>query len=853
MRSLLRNSLVLILCVLGAAVWSSAAQAACANPAGNEGRLIYNTTTQQFQYCDGTDWIAMNPPGSGSGGCANPAMVEGQINYNPDYRVLQGCAGNIWKAMGPIGGTSGGGSGGGDYTKIFAGGFNTCGLKADGSLWCWTNDGSGQLGNGDPMENSTAPVEVIGGPWKKASIGGVASVCAIKADDSMWCWGDANFGILGNGLATGNQSSPYAVSGGGTWSDISLAYFQACGIKTDGTLWCWGTDQNGALGNGAAGNSNVPDQESTGATDWAQVAAGGSFTCAIKTDGTLWCWGAGANGRLGNGGTADQPSPVQESTGATDWAQVAAGGGFTCAVKTDGTLWCWGNASDGMGDQLNPNQEATAATDWARVEASDNWYQHACALKTDGSLWCWGANSYGELGDGTTTNSNSIVAALPGSAWTDFDIGSGHTCGIKTDGSRWCWGENGQGQLGSSSTSGNHDAPVQIGTADWKEVSVGWGGDTAFTCGVQSDDSLWCWGNDGAGELANGAVTGNQTSPYAAGDGGAWKKLAAATGYGEHVCGIQTDDSLWCWGSDYNGELGNGAVTGSQASPGAVSGGGTWIDISTGSHYSSGPLSCGIKTDGSAWCWGTDNNGQIGNGGPSGDRTTPTSVSGGGTWLQISVGGMHACGIQDDDTGWCWGNDDNGQLGNGATIGDQNSPVAIAGGYSWKQISAGVVYTCGIQTDDSLWCWGWVGGDSPTLVDAGPWKYVAAGGWAIHTCAIKSDDTLWCWGVDDSGQLGNGPVSGNQGSPYPVAGGYTWKTVSVGANISCGITSANKLMCWGSNLVGQLGIGDTDISANGALSDYCGAPAGGAGSLIYNSSSSIMQYCDGNGWVGIGK
>jgi len=254
---------------------SAPAYADCANPARPVGTAIYNTTTQQFQYCDGTDWVAMHPPGSGSGGCANPARAEGRMIYNPPQRVLQGCAGNVWKAMGPIGGGTQS-----KWAQISAGQSHSCAIKSDGTLWCWGGDASGELGNGATTGDQTSP----------------------------------------------NQESTLATD----WASVSAGEGATCATKINGTLWCWGADSYGKLGNGAtAGDQISPSQESTLATDWASVSTGNWHTCATKTDSTLWCWGRDNNGQLGNGATAgDQISPSQESTAATDWASVSAGASF---------------------------------------------------------------------------------------------------------------------------------------------------------------------------------------------------------------------------------------------------------------------------------------------------------------------------------------------------------------------------------------------------------------------------------------------------------------------------------------------------------------------------------------------
>jgi alpha-tubulin suppressor-like RCC1 family protein len=197
-------------------------------------------------------------------------------------------------------------------------------------------------------------------------------------------------------------------------------------------------------------------------TTWVQVSSGQDHTCATRSDGTLWCWGLNSEGRLGDGTTTNRLSPVQVVPGTT-WAWVAGSQFHTCATRSDGTLWCWGKNDYGqLGDgtttnRLSPVQVGTETT-WARVAAGD---QHSCATKKDGTLWCWGYNLSGQVGDNTGSMCLSPAEGqqygesclLPiqvgtDSGWDRISAGVAHTCATRTDGSLWCWGYSGNGQLG---------------------------------------------------------------------------------------------------------------------------------------------------------------------------------------------------------------------------------------------------------------------------------------------------------------------------------------------------------------------------------------------------------------------
>jgi alpha-tubulin suppressor-like RCC1 family protein len=366
--------------------------------------------------------------------------------------------------------------------------------------------------------------------------------------------GDA-FGLW----ATGGQAAPapspspppparYALT-------VSAGEYHTCAVHGDHTLWCWGENGNGQLGDGTTNGSDVPVQETTAASDWAAVTAGYVHTCAIKTTGTLWCWGDNGNGQLGDGNTSDSHVPVQEST-ASNWAAVAAGYNYTCAIKTTGTLWCWGDNGNGqLGDGTTngsdvPVQETTAASNWAAVAAG---YNSTCAIKTTGTLWCWGNNGNGQLGNGTTNGSDvPVQETTAASDWAAVTVGYVHTCAIKTTGTLWCWGNNGNGQLGNGTTNGS-DVPVQETTAasDWAAVAAG----NVHTCAVKTTGTLWCWGYDGDGQLGNGTTNGSDVPVQETAAASDW--AAVSSGYA-HTCAIKTTGAVWCWGYNGDGQLGDG-------------------------------------------------------------------------------------------------------------------------------------------------------------------------------------------------------------------------------------------------------------------------------------------------------
>ena len=293
-------------------------------------------------------------------------------------------------------------------------------IKSDGTLWSWGMNNVGQLGVGDTT-NTSSPVQVGAlTDWDKLACG-FQTTATIKTDGTMWLFGSGKYGALGDGT-TVDKSSPVQMGALTTWSKIGYGYGAGIAIKTDGTLWTWGTNWYGQMGIGTSGNTyNSPNQ--VGAlTDWSFPTAGGGdvgFDLCVKTDGTLWAWGRNDKGQLGTNNTTDYSSPVQVGA-LTDWAEVQAGeDDWTAALKTDGTIWAWGEGSAGQLGQGNTTDYSSpvqvgALTTWSKISTAYNIFY---ALKTDGTVWAWGAGNDGALGQGNTTSYSSPVQVGALTTW----------------------------------------------------------------------------------------------------------------------------------------------------------------------------------------------------------------------------------------------------------------------------------------------------------------------------------------------------------------------------------------------------------------------------------------------------
>src|SRR3990167_9564244 len=307
---------------------------------------------------------------------------------------------------------------------------------------------------------------------------GPTSMISPSAPKGLWSWGSYQNGQLGLGDAV-SRSSPVQVGASITWASVSAAGSNVShATKTDGTLWGWGGNSVGQLGLGDTANRSSPVQVGTLAT-WGIVESGTNTSFAIKTNGTLWAWGNDGYGYLGLGTSGlNKSSPVQVGTLAT-WSQVSSSNNFFSAIKTDGTLWSWGYNSIGQlgfGDTIrrsSPVQVGTLAT-WSAVGAGESY--RTFAIKTDGTLWAWGdnaSNNYGTLGLGDIVNRSSPVQVGTLTTWSLLGVAGGNAFAVKTDRTLWGWGSNANGRLGLGDLA-NRSSPVQVGTlASWVKIVGG--------------------------------------------------------------------------------------------------------------------------------------------------------------------------------------------------------------------------------------------------------------------------------------------------------------------------------------------------------------------------------------------
>jgi len=371
------------------------------------------------------------------------------------------------------------------------------------------------------VANFVAPDNVM--DWHAVD-GGETHSCAVQDDKSLWCWGKNTYGQLGTGDSLHyNYPVRIANQSGISWSQVSTGSSHTCAITETAELWCWGQNLSGQLGIGENNFQQILPQQVLNRTDenWLSVSAGYSHTCALSESNSIWCWGSNSDGELGQGNYIDQNSPVKIILeNVESWLDISAGDDFTCGVDSIGNVFCWGENRSWQVSPESYDYRISVPTlvldysklSWDRVETKDS---HACALRSDGLLGCWGSNSSGQLGSGNN-NYRSVprnVITPVGFYWKDFSIGESHSCAIRSDDSVWCWGQDNYGQLGNgeSEVLSNVNIPVPVSIPIGfmaKHINVG----KRHSCAVSTDKQAICWGYGVDGQLGN-QLSVNQFSP----------------------------------------------------------------------------------------------------------------------------------------------------------------------------------------------------------------------------------------------------------------------------------------------------------------------------------------------------
>ncbi|HEV3309047.1 MAG TPA: hypothetical protein VG815_00780 [Chloroflexota bacterium] len=619
--------------------------------------------------------------------------------------------------------------------SISVGNQFVCGIQTGGAGLCWGYNPNGQV-NGVP--NTTYPNETTsappgGGTFIQISAGGTHS-CGVRTNGTVLCWGDDSYGEV-NGVA--HTSAPLNAiggpPGGGTFTQVTAGDGYTCGIRTDGSALCWGDNFAGEI-NGTPNTTSPYETTASppGFVPFTEISAGGSSTCGLRTDGTIVCWGYDGNGQLD--GTATTTNTIGSPPGGGTFTEVSAGYSHSCGVKTDGQALCWGDDAngelDGQPNATTLDGSAPGGSTFVRISAGQYF---TCGVKANGGTVCWGSDVQGQInGVGTA----SAIGTAAGS-WTALDISAGSfsTCALRTAGYVYCWGENASGEVnGTPTTTSPYIAQgYSPGAGYFLQPAISAGGNHACSiASVSGVGSLTCTGDDTYGQLNGVASTSTHTATAAG------SYIQVSTGQ-YHTCGLTADHNINCWG-----DVG---VTGPMATNPPA---GTFTQVASG-----GAHSCGLRPNGNVVCWG--------------DETLAVA----GPFVQITAGALNSCGVTASSQVYCWGDNSYGQ----------STPPTLEPAAA---VSAGGESTCALQDDSTLACWG-NNSYVQSRPEAGQQNQVSVG--AFHACSVGIDGTAYCWGDDVNGEADDPPGTFLSLS---AGGGLT-----TGDNLSCGVLTNGGVECWG--------------------------------------------------------
>jgi alpha-tubulin suppressor-like RCC1 family protein len=447
-----------------------------------------------------------------------------------------------------------------DPIAVAAGAGHTCAIRKSGETLCWGANADGQLGEGS---TSALPI-----PAAVTPLGAVADVvaggsfsCALDAHGALFCWGDDHFGQLGIGRAV-FRAQPAPVPSVSDAVDVASGAGHTCVVAgasgAPKTVLCWGANQAGQLG-----DATVVDHSSAtpvkGGFDAATVAAGMAHTCAIADGGALFCWGRGLAGQLGLGPSRmiDMVTPAEVPL-VRPALSVAAGDAHTCVALDSGTAECWGANADGqLGDGTTTDHSkpapvfAVAGTPLEAIDAIVAGAGHTCAHLSDGGLRCWGRGDDGQLGDDASTmRALPVAISLGPPPGTAISAGAAHTCALDAVGGVWCWGRGDDGQLGAGDAVG---APAPVAVLNVAAGARGVAAGGAHTCAIAEDETVRCWGANDDGQLGADGPSSSMPAPVP----GLTKVVQLGAG-ATHTCARRDDGSIWCWGGNTAGQLGDG-------------------------------------------------------------------------------------------------------------------------------------------------------------------------------------------------------------------------------------------------------------------------------------------------------
>ena len=599
-------------------------------------------------------------------------------------------------------------------------------LTEDGKCWGWGNNTYGRLGDGTIVGKAT-PQEPLGGHSSFIKILAIQeSTVGLKSDGTVWTWGRNNIGQLGD-FTTTNSSSPVSVVGDHSFVDLmeSGASYHAhvMALKEDGTVWGWGPNTSAQIGDYTMTNRSSPVSV-VGDHSFISIACSQTGSTGLKIDGSVWSWGAGTFGRNGVGNTTAYSSPVSV-IGNHSFIKISGGYEFSIALKEDGTVWGWGSNTCGqLGTFYNGSGQSSPIKiiNYKNIRniqtlkfpqniiSMVHTAKNAIFIDELNRLWVSGQilKPYGDFG------TNQFYASIP------QRVNFNHTAipylapwPLMSDGTSWGWGSNTYGQLGDGTTT-DKSIPVSV-IGDHSFIRIHWGPSTKVA--LKADGTAWTWGYATQGQLGNGYISHMSSPTSVIGD----HSFVQVNFAYNSMNALKEDGSAWGWGVNTAGELGDYTMM-NRSSPVSVVGDHSFIYVNSGWNHT-----VALKEDGSVWGWGAGNQGQLGDLSLT-NKSSPVSVAGGHSFIKVSARYAFSVGLKADGTCWSWGYASNGMLGDG-TATRKSSPVSVVGNHSFIDIISMTQPLDGViakKADGTLWMWGlgpraflhWAGANvsSPTAI-----------------------------------------------------------------------------------------------------------------------------------------
>ncbi len=591
---------------------------------------------------------------------------------------------------------------------------------------------------------------------------------------------------------SGNYNSPYQDS----YQRVSAGYTHYLELK-NGKLYASGSNSHGQLGTSTQQSfSELPVQIGT-QDNWVRAAAGNNFSLGIKADGTLWAWGKNDKGQLGLSNTTQTNTPTQ--IGSDKWFSISVGSDFVLAIKSDGTLWAWGDNSMGQlgnntDDYLESPIQIGTDNNWWKISAG---YKHCLAIKSNGTLWAWGDNTLGQVGNGATSFTGEATPIQIGTNhWIDISSGGFFSTGIRDNGTLWAWGDNYYGQIANGNTNGQL-LPTQIENSNkWKTVFAG----RNHIVGLKTDGTIWSWGDE-LGEGLNQPGIVSQKTNYSG-------IVQASAGDGFSFV-LSSNGKLYSWGKNDVGQLGQGNTI-SYATPTFNNSVSEEVIAASSAHWFT---TFTLYSNGTVKGWGANDDFELGVDTNAEDQTTPIEITTAeNNNISILPAISHTLVVKDNGTLWGWG--DAEMVGNGNGVLEIATQVNLDN--DWRVVTTGSYATAGIKNDGTLWMWGsnyegelGLGDTDARIVPVqvgtdNNWRNITIG--ASHTIAIKSDGTLWGWGRNYAGEAGGGDNTASINTPQQIGNENDWVYISAGSMSSFAIKSNGTLWGWGASSTGQLGI-----------------------------------------------